>query len=112
MDETRKRLETIEMKKELADVTITEYRGRKNSVPQNYDFSMCTWGHSCGKENDYIGQYAQEHYIIVNNPLMKDKVLKVCKETNWKNLCPSISSKKLQTWRIYKYLKEQIPELK
>lgn len=107
-------LHTSPINYKLQDVTVTQFtRGGTNSIPQNYDFSMCTWGNgSCGKENDYIGQYAQEHYIIINNSLIKDKVLKVCKETNWKNLCPSISSKKLQTWRIYKHLKEQIPELK
>ena len=30
---------------------------------------------------------------------------------DWRHLYPSVSSAKLQTWKIYKYIKEQIPEI-
>lgn len=99
---------------ELEDLEVVEYRrGGNYPVPAKYDFGMCTWGNgSTGKKVAYVGQFAQEHYVIVKNSEVRDKVLKVCKETDWKNLYPSVSSKKLQSWKILKHLKEQIPELK
>lgn len=99
----------------LKDITLIEYkRGKEAEKPNNYDFVICTWGNgSCGKIPQYIGQYAQEHYFIINNKELKDKIIKVCKNTDWKNEVapPNTSSKKIQSWRIYKYLKEQIPEI-
>lgn len=99
-------------KYELKDVKVIGLsRGGKYDAPKQYDFGMCTWGSSCGKPVKYQGQYAQEHYIVVKNPIYKNKIIKLCEETDWGNLCVSVASPKLQTWRIYKYIKEQIPEI-
>lgn len=97
----------------LKDITVTSYsRGSKKSPLKEYDFGICTWGDgSCGKEIEFPGQYAQEHYIIINNHKYKNEVMRICKNTDWRNLYPSVSSAKLQTWKIYKHFKEQIPEL-
>ncbi len=96
----------------LKDVVVTEYRrGGTYKKPENYDYGICAWG-SLGKEINYVGQYAQENYIFIKNQDFKDEILKVIKCADWKNIYPSISSPKLQTWKIYKYLKEQIKELK
>lgn len=97
----------------LKDVEILEFRrGSKDIAPLEYDFGMCTWGDgSCGKEVNYQGQYAQEHYVVVKNLIFKERIAKLCHQTDWRNLYPSVSSAKLQTWKIYKYIKEQIPEI-
>lgn len=97
----------------LKDIQVIEFRrGGKNIAPKEYDFGMCTWGDgSCGKQIEYQGQYAQEHYIIIKNLFLKEKILKLCKETDWRHLYPSVSSAKLQTWKILKYIKEQIPDI-
>ena len=98
----------------LNDVTVIEFRrGSKDVAPDSWDFAMCTWGDgSCGKQVEYSGQYAQEHYIIVNNEDLRDKILEVCYNTDWRNLYPSVSSAKLQTWKIYKQFKDMIPGIK
>lgn len=98
----------------LKDVTVIEYRrGSKDTPPDKYDFAMCTWGDGCcGKQIEYVGQYAQEHYIIINNEALRDKILNVCHNTDWRNLYPSVSSAKLQTWKIYKHFKDMIPDIK
>ena len=97
----------------LKDVTIIEFRRNGTyKKPINFDFGMCSWGASIGKEVEYVGQYAQENYFYVNNIKFKEQILKLCKETNWKELYPYISTPKIQTWKIYKYIKEQIPEIK
>jgi len=95
----------------LIDVTVTEYRrGGTYPKPTKYDFGMCAWG-NLGKQVDYVGQFAQENYIVVNNAKFKEQILDLMQTTDWKNLYPYISSPKIQTWKIYKYLKEKIPTL-
>lgn len=97
----------------LEDVTvIRNARGENAKVPENYDFGMCTWGSGCGKQVGYVGQYAQEHYIIINNEDLRDKILEVCYNTDWCNLYPCVSVPKLQTWKIYKQFKDMIPDIK
>lgn len=97
----------------LIDVEVCEYRrGGTYKKPDKYDFGMCSWGNSLGKEIEYIGQYAQENYITVKNEYLKSLIIDLCKKTDWKNLYPYISSPKIQTWKICKYLKQKIPELK
>jgi len=96
----------------LKDVEIKEYR-RNGSYknPENYNYGMCSWGQSIGKETKYVGQYAQELYFIIRNQQHKDNIINLLINTDWKNLYPFISTPKIQAWKIYKYLKEQIPEL-
>jgi len=97
----------------LNDVFIGEYRrGGTYKKPENFDFAMNTYGGSIGKEVSEIGTFCQENYVIIKNKKHYDAILGVMRNTDWKNLYPFISSPKIQTWKIYKYLKEQIPELR
>jgi len=78
----------------------------------NYDIAICAWGSACGKELDFEGQYAQEFYVKVHNQNYKEKVVDLIKNTIWKEVFPMLlESNKLQKWRVYKYIKEQIPEI-
>lgn len=98
----------------LKDITLIEYKRGKEIEFDRFDFAICTWGNgSCGKIPTYKGQYAQEHYFIIHNENLKNKILEICNSTDWKNEVAPIntSSKKIQSWRIYKYLKEQMPEI-
>ena len=78
----------------------------------DYDIAICAWGGSCGREIEYEGQYSQEFYIKVKNKSYKEKIVKLIKETEWDKVFPMTATPKLQKWRVYKYLKEMIPELK
>ena len=99
-------------KYKFKDVQIKEYRRNGTYMkPIDYDFGMCSWGQSIGKEVEYVGQYAQETYFVIHNDIIKNEILDIIKNTDWKNLYPYVSTPKIQTWKIYKYLKEQIPEL-
>ncbi len=96
----------------LKDVTILEWRrGGDYKIPVKYDLGICSWGASIGKEIKHQGQFALENYIIVNKPELKEAVIKKMNEANWCELYPNIATPRLGQWKIYKYLKEQIPEL-
>lgn len=104
---------------DLKDVEIKEgIRGskkRQKIVTKddfNYDVAICGWGSSCGKEIDYEGQYAQEFYIKCNNLEYKEEVVELIKNAKWDEIYPMLlNSHKIQKWKVYKYLKKQIPEL-
>lgn len=95
----------------LKDVDILEWRrGGSYEVPKSYDYGICSWG-SVGKEVKEQGQFALENYIIINKQELKSKVIDVIKKADWNELYPCIATPRLGQWKIYKYLKEQIPEL-
>ena len=97
----------------LKDVEVREYRrSGAYKKPEHYDFGMCICGSSCGKEIEYVGQYAQEAYVIVKNEDLRDEMLRVCRKTDWKKLYPSITAPRLPAWRIYKHFRDTIPNIK
>lgn len=95
----------------LKDVTILEYR-RNGSYrkPKTWDYSLCGWG-NLNNTPLYVGEYAQELYIQIHNETLKPKILSILNRTDWNKLYPCISTPKIQAWKIYKYLKEQLPEV-
>lgn len=97
----------------LKDVEVKEYRRNGTYLkPIDYDFAICAWGNgTCGNKVEYVGQYAQEIYITVKNDKFRDKIIKLCENTDWRHLYSSISSAKLQTWKVYKYFAEQIKNI-
>lgn len=99
---------------DLKDITLrTVNRGksRNDKVPMKYDLSISGYGASMGKICEYENQYCQQTYVTINNEDLRNEVLKLIYNTNWKDLCKSTASPKLKHWIINKYLKEQIPEL-
>lgn len=96
----------------LNDVFVGEYRrGGTYAKPSIFDFAMNTYGASIGKEVLELGTFCQENYLIIRNELYREKILNLMRTTDWKNLYSYISTPKIQTWKIYKYIKEQIPEI-
>lgn len=96
----------------LKDVDVLEWRrGGDYKIPQNYDLGICAWGASIGKEIKYQGQFALENYLIVKNTEYKEQIISIMNKADWCSLYPNIATPRLGQWKIYKYLKEQIPEL-
>ena len=93
----------------LNDVFISEYRrGGTYKIPKIFDFAMNTYGASIGKEVKNVGTYCQENYLVIKNEKDRGDILNLMRNTDWKNLYPYISTPKIQTWKIYKYIKENI----
>lgn len=99
---------------ELEDVkinTVARSTTRNDKIPENYDFSIVPYGSSVGKICEYEGQYCRQLYFVIKNKLFKDKVRDVIESADWKSMCKINSAPNISIWQIYKYLKEQIPEL-
>lgn len=101
----------------LADVEIAELRrgGNQNVDETQYDIGVCSYGEGViGRIPKYKGQYVKEMYFKVNNTKYRDEIINLIKTTGWeKEICKGSSGQlNLAQWQVYKYLKENIPELK
>ena len=100
----------------LKDVEIKDYRKRKDgkTIPSdyNYDIAICGWGYNVGNKIEYTGQYTKELYIKIKNDKYRQEVIDLINNTDWKKYMSSITrANSLNLWQIYKYIKEQIPEI-
>ena len=99
----------------LKDVEIKDYRrGRHKTIPSdyNYDIAICGWGYNIGNKVEYTGQYAKELYIKIKNAKYRQEVIDLINNTDWKKYLGSINGRNpLNQWQVYKYIKEQIPEI-
>ena len=99
----------------LKDVAIKENRRTGQQIDNsNYDIGICSFGSGIiGKIPAYVGQYAKEFYFKINNEKFREEIIELIKKTDWEHdVCNGISGQtNLAQWQVYKYLKEQIPEL-
>ncbi len=100
------------IKYKLKDVEIIEVR-LGNKKCNEYDYAICSWG-SIGKEitKPNSNQYAKEFYFKIHNQKLKDSIIELLKTVDWINEYSMTATPNLLQWQVYKYLKEQIPELK
>lgn len=100
----------------LKDIEIKENRraGQQVLNIKDYDVGICSFGSGIiGKQPQYKGQYAKEFYFKIHNEKLKNKVIELISTTDWeKEVCNGISGQtNLAQWQVYKYIKEQIPEI-
>lgn len=98
---------------EIKESIINQNPKRQKIVNQNdfnYDIRICGWG-AIGKQVDYPNQYVKEFCIKINNIKLKDRIIELILNTIWSDIYPMTASPNLLQWQVYKYLKEQIPEI-
>lgn len=99
--------------KKLKDITIIRQDSKKYNDILNYDIRMCYWGNgSAGKilkENEH---YSAEYKIIINNDKLKDKIIEVLHNVDWKQELNHIAMLTIQQFHICELLEKYIPEIK
>ena len=101
----------------LNDIEIVEVRNRQGILNKyidinNYDISICNRGNgTIGKILYDSGKYNSELHIKIINKKYREQIINIIKTIKWKELCTSISSAYIPQWQVYKYIKEQIPEI-
>lgn len=110
----------------LKDIEIRESLKNKNPKRSkcitkhefNYDIRIMAWGGGIGRSNQlgcevkYEGQFTKEFCIKIHNNKLKDRVIDLIKNTHWEDIYPMTATPNLLQWQVYKYIKEQIPEIK
>lgn len=106
----------------LKDVEIIERIKNKNPKREkkfdveneNYDLRILAWGNgfNIGRVLEKTEkQYAKEFIIVIHNDNYRNLIIEKLKSVNWRNEYPMTNASNLLQWQVYKYLKEQIPEL-
>lgn len=85
--------------------------------PSNYDLRLLAWG--TGMNGLKLGglltntdkQYSKEFFIKINNDKHRDRIIELFSSVDWCKEYSMTATPNLLQWQVYKYLKEQIPEL-
>lgn len=95
----------------LRDIKIIR-QDSKGYKDKEFDIRMCYWGNgSAGKILSPEESYSAEYKIQILNKELKEKIIKVLKEVEWKNELNKIAMLKIQQFHICKVLKREIPEI-
>jgi predicted RNA methylase len=87
-------------------VKIIESRLGKNR-PEKYDYAICAWGASIGKDIKE-NHFAKEFYFVIENNA-KDTVIEKLKEADWCKEYKMTSTPNLLQWQVIDYLSKSIP---
>jgi predicted RNA methylase len=74
----------------------------------SYDIAICAWGNAIGKEIECEGQYVTEFYIKVKREELREYIVNLLQNANWRELYPMTAVPKLNQWQVYKYVKESL----
>ena len=98
--------------KKLKDITI--YRqDSKGYLEKDFDIRMCYWGNaSAGKILKEHEHYSAEYKIKIHNNELKNEIIRVLNEVDWKKELKHIAMLKIQQFHIYELLEREIPEIK
>ena len=90
---------------------VARGKSRNDKIPKDYSFSISGYG-NIGTICDYEYQYCQQIYFVIKNKKYEKQIRNIIENADWKSMYNMVSTPKIKHWMIYKYLKEQIPELK
>ena len=98
-------------KNKLKDVEIIRQDSKKYSDFE-YDIRMCYWGDStAGKILKDDENYSGEYKIKIHNEDLKDRIVDVLTNTDWKKELNSTAMCRIKQYHIIDMLKRNIPEI-
>lgn len=99
-------------KTKLKDITI--YRQDCNGYEnKDFDIRMCYWGDgSAGKILKDDEHYSGEYKIKINNDKLKQQIINVLNNFDWKSYLNCIAMRKIQQFHIVDVLTKSISEIK
>lgn len=110
-----KRGETLHKKPsfKMNDITIIRDAKKGYNDIQDYDIRMVYWGSGCAGKilSKDDKRYAGEYKIKIHNEKIKDRIIKVLSNINWKTELKTIAMLKIKMYHIYNILKREIPEI-
>ena len=95
----------------LKDITIVRQDSKKFK-DMEYDIRMCHWGDStAGKILKEDEHYSGEYKIKINNKELKDEIIKLFNNVNWKEEINDTSMCSIKIYHIIDVLKKYIPNI-
>lgn len=98
---------------EMKDIKIVRDAKKGYDDIQDYDIRMVYWGSGCAGKilSREDKRYAGEYKIKIYNEKLKDRIIQVLHNTDWKNELKTIAMLKIKQYHIYNLLKREIPEI-
>lgn len=97
----------------LKDIEIIRQDNKKYNDVNDFDIRMCYWGDgSAGKILKEGESYSGEYKIIVKNEKLRNKIINVLSNINWRDELNAIAMLRIKQYHIYNVLKKYIPEIK
>ena len=97
----------------MKDMTILRETVKGYNEFKDYDLRMVYWGSGCAgkilKHDDK--RYAGEYKIIIHNQKIKERIIEILSNTDWKKELKVIAMLRIKHYHIYNVLKREIPEL-
>jgi len=95
----------------LKDISIIR-QDSKGYKEKDFDIRMCYWGDgTAGKILNNDENYSAEYKIQIHNEQLKDRIIEVLTNFNWKEYLNCIAMRKIQQFHIIDVLKKQISEI-
>lgn len=95
----------------LKDITIIR-QDSKGYEEKEFDIRMCYWGDgSAGKILKDDEHYSGEYKIQIHNENLKDRIIDVITNHDWKKYIGRIAMRRIKQYHIINLLKEQIQEI-
>lgn len=95
----------------LNDITIIR-QDNKRYGDFDYDIRMCNWGNAtAGKLLSQEEHYSGEYKIKINNEELKDKIIEVLSNVDWKKEINYTSMCGIKKYHIINVLKKYIPDI-
>ena len=95
----------------LKDVEIVRQDSKKYDSFE-FDIRMCYWGDAtAGKILKDGERYSGEYKIKIHNEVLKDKIITVLTNTDWKKELNSTAMCRIKQYHIIDILKREIPEI-
>lgn len=99
------------IKTKLKDISIIR-QDSKGYENKEFDVRMCYWGNgSAGKILSDGENYSGEYKIQIHNEDLKEKIIKVLANVDWKKELNKIAMIRIKQYDIINLLKREIPEI-
>lgn len=98
---------------EMRDINIMRDAKKNYDDIDDYDIRMAYWGSGCAGKILSKGdkRYAGEYKIKIYNEKLKDKIIEVISNADWKKELKTIAMMKIKQYHIYNLLKREIPDI-
>lgn len=95
----------------MNDITIVRDAKKDYDSIQDYDIRMVYWGSGCAGKilSKDDKRYAGEYKITIHNEKIKDRIIEVLSNINWKNELKTIAMLKIKMYHIYRILLRNVP---
>jgi hypothetical protein len=97
----------------LKDLTIIRESVKGYNDIKDFDLRMVYWGSGCAGRILSIDdrRYAGEYKMYIHNDKLRDRIIEVLSNTDWKKELKAVAMLRIKHYHIYEVLKREIPEI-